>query len=97
MSDLRERIAAAVVEKLSKRRDGRVEFSPYDVADAVIADIGAALLGAIQGYAQSELVGIDFHDPLHKETAYEAMQKLNRDAQGIVSYAMTYRGGGRDE
>jgi len=39
MSDLRERIAAAVVEKLSKRRDGRVEFSPYDVADAVIADL----------------------------------------------------------
>ena len=37
MSDLRERIAAVVVEKLSKRRDVRVEFSPYDVADAVIA------------------------------------------------------------
>ncbi len=39
MSDLRERIAAVVVEKLSKRRDVRVEFSPYDVADAVIADL----------------------------------------------------------
>lgn len=40
---LRDRIAAAVVEKLSKRRDGRVQFSPYDVADAVIATLGLEL------------------------------------------------------
>lgn len=40
MDELRDRIAAAVVVKLSKRRDGRVEFSPYDVADAVIAELG---------------------------------------------------------
>jgi hypothetical protein len=96
MSDLRERIAAAVVEKLSKRRDGRVEFSPYDVADAVIAEVTPAFSSSIKSYAQSEMAALSYHDPCWRETAYEAMEKLNGEADQIVRYAMTYRGVSKD-
>lgn len=65
----------------------------YGDADAVIAelDLENRIASAVQGYAQSEMVGIDYHDPMRRETAYEAMQKLNREAVGIARYAMTYR------
>jgi len=31
------------------------------------------------------------HDPHRRETAFEAMEKLNREASQLGRYAMTYR------
>ena len=84
MSDLRERIAAVIDREVNGL------WEPLAVADAVIAelDLENRIASAVQGYAQSEMAAITYHDPLrHRETAYEAMQKLNRDSAAIARYA----------
>lgn len=44
---------------------------------------------AIQGYAQSEMTALSCHDFNHRESAYDAMEKLSKDAEEISSYAMS--------
>jgi hypothetical protein len=43
---------------------------------------------AIQSYSQSERTALSYHDPAMRESAYEAMEKLNKEAQSIADYAL---------
>lgn len=97
---MRDRIAAVIYGAASQwdahpwdALAGHIQALYLGQADAVIAelDLEKRITSAVQGYAQSELVGIDYHDPMHHETAYGAMEKLNREAVGIARYAMKYR------
>ena len=85
---LRDRIAAAIMRTCH----GVYMDDAAAAADAVIADVTAAASSAIRSYAQSEMASLSYHDPCWRETAYEAMQKLDGEANRIVLYAMTYRG-----
>jgi hypothetical protein len=94
MSDLRTRISQMIWQRWVTDMGMSMPTGMADkLADAVIAelDLEKRITSAVQGYAQSELVGIDYHDPMHHETAYGAMEKLNREAVGIAKYAMKYR------
>jgi hypothetical protein len=42
------------------------------------------------------MAALSYHDPCWRETAYEAMEKLNGEADQIARYAMTYRGVSKD-
>lgn len=44
---------------------------------------------AVEAYASSELTALSYHDPTMRETAYEAMEKLKREAPHIADYVLT--------
>lgn len=43
---------------------------------------------AIQSYSQSERTALSYHDTAMRESAYEAMEKLNEEAHKIADYAL---------
>ena len=88
-SDLRDRIAQVLTDFAPTMPKPEILWC----ADAVLAelDLENRIEIAIQGYAQSEMGALSYHDPYRKETAYEAMEKLNREASQLGRYAMTYR------
>jgi hypothetical protein len=102
--DLRTRIAGVLIahpDQLTGECCGSQGFTDVDqwaqhVADAVIAEVTAAFSSSIKSYAQSEMAALSYHDPCWRETAYEAMEKLNGEADQIARYAMTYRGVSKD-
>lgn len=46
------------------------------------------IANAIKSYADSELLGLSYHDPVMRETAYDAMHKLLEEAPKIAGYAL---------
>jgi len=99
MSELRTRIAQALYGQilhpvpLFDSQPDEVQAAWLADADAVLAelDLEKRIEIAIQSYAQSEMGALSYHDPHRRETAYEAMEKLNREAREIGRYAMSYR------
>lgn len=46
------------------------------------------IANAIKSYADSELLGLSYHDPNHRESAHDAMTKLMEEAPKIAGYAL---------
>jgi hypothetical protein len=88
--NLRDRITDVLADEF-KRQGYACEWAV--LADAVIRELDyeERVTSAIQGYAQSEMVALSYHDPLCHETAYAAMRRLDTEARQIARYSMTYR------
>ena len=101
MSDLRTRIAAALEgeQYVNLLGNGYDYDDLLALADAVIRELDyeERVTSAIQGYAQSEMSALSYHDPLCRETAYGAMRRLDMEARQIARYSMTYRKEADDE
>lgn len=88
MSDLRDRIAAAIYNE-----------NPYawtldqcdTAADAVIRELTEAIppivASAIQGHAQSGLAALSHHGD---DSAIEELKRMNKEALHIAQYATTH-------
>jgi hypothetical protein len=48
----------------------------------------AAIASAIRSYSDSERCALSYRDPNYRESAYEAMEKLDTEADKIAGYAL---------
>ena len=91
MSDLRTRIADALKERYDGRAADWLDAPWEEVADAVMevitAHIPPIVASAIHGYADSQIVALDYHGG---GSAIEEMRRLNREAAQIANYATTH-------
>lgn len=51
-------------------------------------ELKAAIANAIRAYSDSERCALSYHDPNYRESAYEAMEKLEKEANKIAGYAL---------